>query len=199
MAKSLRVISEARGCTVCEAHLPLGARPLVTGSAHSKIVIIGQAPGKATHEAGVPWDDPSGQRLRSWMGISDESFYDERLVASIPMGFCYPGKGKGGDLPPRPECAPLWHDRILRGLMGVELRIYIGQYAIRRYLGREYGSITEAVRDWESLLPEAVVLPHPSGRNNIWLTKNPWFEREVVPALRQRVQMLLREKGKPDA
>ena len=193
MLISLKVIREARKCTVCEPHLPLGARPLVTGSARSKIVIIGQAPGKAAHLSGVPWNDPSGVRLRGWMGISEAAFHDEGLVSLMPMGFCYPGRGKSGDLPPRPECAPLWHDRILRGLKGVELRIYIGQYAIRRYLGREYGSITQAVRDWEALLPAAVVLPHPSGRNNGWLKKNPWFEQEAVVALRVRVGELIGE------
>ncbi len=193
MSISLRVIREARECRECESRLPLGAGALVTGSARSRIVIIGQAPGRAAHESGVPWNDPSGVRLRGWMGISEEEFHDERLVSLLPMGFCYPGRGKSGDLPPRPECAPMWHDRILAGLTGVELRIYIGRYAIGRYLGREYGSITGAVRDWESLLPGAVVLPHPSGRNNRWLKQNPWFERETVAALRARVGELVGE------
>lgn len=188
---SLKVIQEARACTVCEPELPFGALPLVAGNARSKIVIIGQAPGQQTHEAGVPWEDRSGIRLREWLGLSDEQFYDESFVALMPMGFCYPGTGKSGDLPPRKECAPLWHDRILKALKGVEMRIYIGRYAIDAYLPKKYATITSAVEDWECLMPGAVVLPHPSGRNNIWLKKNPWFEDVVLPVLRERLGGLI--------
>jgi uracil-DNA glycosylase len=168
----------------------MGARPLVAGNAKSKIVIIGQAPGRLTHEAGVPWDDKSGERLRGWLGLDDQAFYNEDLLALMPMGFCYPGTGKSGDLPPRAECAPLWHDRILKALKQVELRIYIGRFAIDAYLPKKYKTITAAVEDWEALLPGAVVLPHPSGRNNIWLKKNPWFTDEVLPRVRERVKCL---------
>lgn len=153
-------------------------------------MIIGQAPGKATHEAGTPWLDRSGDRLREWLGVSDEDFYNESKFALMPMGFCYPGTGKGGDLPPRPECAPLWHDRMLQSFRAMEMRIYIGRYAIDAYLPKQYATITGAVEDWEALMPSEVVLPHPSGRNNIWLKNNPWFERRVLPELRARVAEL---------
>ena len=176
---------------MCEPALPLGARPLVAGNAKAKIVIIGQAPGRLTHEAGVPWEDKSGERLREWLGVTSEQFYDEGLIAMVPMGFCYPGTGKGGDLPPRSECAPLWHDRILGALKGVELRVYIGRYAIDAYLDRKRDSITDVVGDYESMLPGAIVLPHPSGRNNIWLKKNAWFGEGVLPRLQERVRSLV--------
>ncbi len=189
--RTLKVIQEARACTVCEPELPFGALPLVAGSARSRIVIIGQAPGRLTHEAGVPWEDRSGERLRDWLGLSESEFYDESLIGLMPMGFCYPGTGKSGDLPPRSECAPLWHERILKSMKRVELRIYIGRYAIDAYLPDRYKTITSAVHDWERLLPDELVLPHPSGRNNIWLKKNPWFEDEVLIRVRERVRMLI--------
>jgi uracil-DNA glycosylase len=169
----------------------MGALPLVSGSARSKIVIIGQAPGRATHIAGTPWLDRSGERLRGWLGVSDEVFYDESNFALMPMGFCYPGTGASGDLPPRPECAPLWHERMLKSFGSVEMRIYIGRFAIDAYLPKRYKTITSAVEDWDALLPGAVVLPHPSGRNNMWLRKNPWFEESVLPVLQRQVRALL--------
>lgn len=191
MGRALKVIQEARACKACEPSLPLGARPLVSGNTKSRIVIIGQAPGKATHEAGVPWMDRSGDRLRDWLGVSGEQFYNESNFALMPMGFCYPGTGESGDLPPREECAPLWHDRMLRSFRSVEMRVYIGRFAIDAYLPKRYKTITSAVQDWEMLLPEAVVLPHPSGRNNIWLRKNPWYEESVLPNLRNRIALLI--------
>jgi len=187
-----QVIAEARACTLCASGLPLGPRPLVRGNERSRIVIIGQAPGRAAHESGVPWNDRSGDRLRGWLGLSREAFDDERLVALVPMGFCYPGTGRSGDAPPRPECAPLWHPRIFDGLRSVELAVVVGRHAFERYLGAEFGSVTEAVRAHRRLLPGRVALPHPSPRNNSWLRKHAWFEREALPAVRERVEAIVR-------
>lgn len=184
-------IKEARACTLCEPHLPLGANPLLQGSARSRLLLIGQAPGAKTHEAGVPWRDVSGDRLRDWLGISEEHFYDPALVAHMPMGFCYPGKGTSGDLPPREECAPAWHPRLLRAFRSVELTLYLGAYAFGRYLCDEYATMTDAVADFRSLLPTRFALAHPSPRNRAWLKRNPWFEREALPALRTRVREVL--------
>jgi len=185
------VIREARACRVCEADLPEGPRPLVQGSSASGILIIGQAPGAAAHASGVPWDDRSGDRLRDWLGVTPDQFYDANVMALMPMGFCYPGTGRSGDLAPRPECAPLWHDRMVRAFKGVRLTVIVGKYAFDRYLGEEYGSITEAVRAHAALLPARIALPHPSPRNNIWLKKNPWFERRALPRLRARVAAVI--------
>lgn len=151
------------------------------------MLLIGQAPGTRVHESGVPWDDPSGDRLRFWLGVSKETFYDPDVVAIIPMGFCYPGKGKSGDLPPRPECAPAWHQQILSLLPSVQLTILIGSYAQKYYLGKQAVTLTETVRSWRELPAHLLPLPHPSPRNNIWLRRNPWFELEVLPELKTRV------------
>lgn len=190
-AVSLPVLAEARACRVCEAHLPNEPQPLLAGSASSLIVIIGQAPGRVAHETGVPWNDVSGRRLREWLGLSDAEFYDERLVALVPMGLCFPGTGKGGDVAPRPECAPLWHPKILPRLTRVELTVYVGRYPFERYLGDVGENVTEGVRAFKSLLPARVLLPHPSPRNQMWLSRNPWFMKSVVPAVRARVGNLL--------
>ncbi|MFG0273701.1 MAG: uracil-DNA glycosylase family protein [Phycisphaerales bacterium] len=186
-----QLLEEARACRVCDAELPEGARPLVQGAASSRIVIIGQAPGAAAHRSGTPWDDASGRRLREWLGLTDAQFYDARLVALVPMGFCYPGKGASGDMAPRAECAPLWHERLLRGMRRIELTVLIGRYALERYIDGAYGSITDAARAHAALLPERIALPHPSPRNNIWLKKHPWFGAEALPALRERVAQLV--------
>ncbi len=190
--KLQQLLTEARSCRICEPHLPHGCRPLIQGSAQSRIVVIGQAPGAAAHASGVPWDDRSGERLRSWLGVSDDEFYDPKLIALLPMGFCYPGTGTSGDLRPRTECAPEWHERLLTGLKSVSLTVVTGKYAFDRYLGDEFDTLTESVRAHADLLPERIALPHPSPRNNIWLKKHPWFEREVLVALRARVRALLR-------
>ncbi len=185
------LLNEIRDCTVCEEHLPLGPRPVVVASKKAKIVIIGQAPGTKVHASGIPWDDPSGKQLRKWMSISDADFYDEEKVAIIPMGFCYPGKGKTGDLPPRPECAPLWHKQLMNKLPNVELVLLIGIYAQKYYLGKTAEkNLTETVRRFENYLPKYMTLPHPSPRNRFWLTKNPWFTKDVVPELQRRVKAL---------
>ncbi|MEM1167004.1 MAG: uracil-DNA glycosylase family protein [Planctomycetota bacterium] len=195
MPQTLRVISDARRCTICAEHLPLEPRPLLAGSAGSRILLIGQAPGRATHDRGEPWRDASGDRLRDWLGLDEHQFYNPALVAQMPMGFCYPGKGASGDLPPRPECAPKWHPRLLRAFRAVELTVLIGRYAFDRYLRDDLGSratgVTEIVHRHQEWLPDRIALPHPSPRNNIWLKKNRWFERRCVPALRERVAELV--------
>ncbi len=188
------LLNEIRGCTVCEEQLPLGPRPVVVANKKAKIVIIGQAPGTKVHASGIPWDDPSGKQLRKWMNISDADFYDEEKVAIIPMGFCYPGKGKTGDLPPRPECAPLWHKQLMNKLPNVELVLLIGIYAQKYYLGKTAEkNLTETVRRFENYLPNYMTLPHPSPRNRFWLTKNPWFDKDIVPELQRRVSNLLED------
>lgn len=183
-----QLLSQIRSCTHCKEHLPLGPRPIVAAHPESKIAIIGQAPGTKVHQTGIPWDDPSGRQLRNWLGVSDEQFYDDRLFALVPMGFCYPGKGKSGDLPPRPECAPQWHAPLLEQMPNLKLVILIGQYAQKNYLGDDMKSnLTETVKNYREFLPQYFVLPHPSPRNRFWLSKNPWFDEEVLPELRKRV------------
>lgn len=182
------LLNEIRACQVCKDSLPHSPRPIISASENSKIVVIGQAPGAKVHESGVPWDDASGRRLRSWMGLSDEQFYNPELVALLPMGFCYPGKGASGDLPPRPECAPLWHQPVLNSLSNPELILLVGSYAQNYYLSeRSQNTLTETVMNFREYLPEYFPLPHPSPRNNIWLRNNPWFEKNVLPELRMRV------------
>lgn len=186
-----RLMQDIRSCDVCQAHLPLGPRPTVQAAPEARLLIIGQAPGRRVHESGVPWDDPSGRRLREWLGMDEATFYDGSKVALVPMGFCYPGTGKTGDLPPRPECAPRWHAPLLDALPHVELTLLLSQYAIREYLGsRRKKTLTETVRSWKEAAPQYIPLPHPSPRNNRWLRKNPWFEVDVLPYLRQRVAAL---------
>ncbi|MEM7285225.1 MAG: uracil-DNA glycosylase family protein [Actinomycetota bacterium] len=185
------LLIEIRGCEVCASSLPAGPRPIVQAGASASIVIIGQAPGRRVHESGVPWDDPSGDTLRQWMGIGPDEFYDPDVVALVPMGFCYPGAAKSGDKPPRKECAPLWHDAVLGHLPGRALDIVIGTYAQSRYLPDRASTLTATVAGWERYLPERIPLPHPSPRNTPWLQKNPWFESETLPALRSRVAEVL--------
>ncbi len=184
-----KLLNEVRACSHCAAHLPLGPRPVLRVSSTARILIVGQAPGTRVHESGIPWNDPSGDRLREWMDLDRDRFYNESLIAIVPMGFCYPGKGKGGDLPPRPECAPLWHDRLLAQMPSIELTLLIGAYAQGRYLGDLAAStLTDTVRGFRQHLPRYLPLVHPSPRNKLWLKKNPWFERDVVPELRRRVR-----------
>jgi len=179
-----RLLQEIRACTNCSEHLPLGPRPIANFSAKSRILLVGQAPGTRVHETGIPWNDPSGVRLRSWLDVTEDQFYDPDLFAIVPMGFCYPGRGKSGDNPPRPECAPLWMERIREHLTNVEMTILIGQYSINYFLGdQKKRTLTETVRSWRDHFPKYVVLPHPSPRNNIWLKKNEWFEQDLVPEL----------------
>lgn len=171
----------------------MGPRPVLRASTTARILVVGQAPGLRVHETGLPWNDPSGDRLREWMDVAREAFYDEARIAIVPMGYCYPGRNPlGGDLPPRKECAELWLERLRDHLPNVELTLLIGQYAIRRYLGkRRKKNLTETVRVWREYFPEFLVMPHPSWRNGAWLGRNPWFEAEAVPVLRRRVAELL--------
>lgn len=186
------LLRDIRACTLCAAHLPHGVRPVLQASATSRLLIAGQAPGRKVHESGIPFDDASGERLRDWLGLDRATFYDAARVAIVPMGFCYPGKGKSGDLPPRPECAPAWQAQLLPHLREVRLTLAIGQYAQAWHLP-DAASLTEAVMAWRERWPHLLALPHPSPRNNLWLKRNPWFERELVPALRERVAQALAE------
>jgi uracil-DNA glycosylase len=183
-------IEAARACTVCARHLPLGPRPVFRLSAAARLLIVGQAPGTRVHETGLPWNDRSGDRLRQWMAIGRADFYDERRIAILPMGLCYPGRlENGGDAPPRPECAPIWHDRLLALMPRIELTLLVGSYAQARYLGGK-ASMTETVRDFRRHLPRYLPLPHPSWRTTAWERRNPWFAKEVLPELRKAVKRL---------
>ena len=189
MEKSL--IEEIKNCRICESHLPLGPRPVFSIHPSARVIIIGQAPGTKVHASGIPWDDQSGKRLRQWLGVSDEAFYDPSKFAIVPMGFCYPGKGKSGDLPPRPECAPQWHAELLKMMPNMDLYLLIGQYAQKYYLGKDMKkTLTETVSNFQHYLPKFLPLPHPSPRNLRWFRKNPWFEAEVLPILKSRVAAL---------
>lgn len=188
-----KLLGDIRACSICLPHLINGVNPVLSAHKHSKVAIIGQAPGSVVHKSGIPWDDKSGERLRAWLGTSDAEFYDEEKVALIPMGFCYPGKGKSGDLPPRAECAPQWHETLFDQMKELQLIILIGTYAQSYYLKEKRSkTLTETVRNYEKYLPKCLPLPHPSPRNNIWLRKNEWFEIEVIPLLRERIQQVLR-------
>ncbi|MEZ5540218.1 MAG: uracil-DNA glycosylase family protein [Pseudomonadales bacterium] len=182
----MSLLQEVRACTLCEPYLPLGARPVLQFHSRAKILIASQAPGRKVHESGIPFDDASGDRLREWLGISRDIFYDEKKIAILPMGFCYPGKAKSGDAPPRKECAPQWRQRLLDELTQLKLTLAIGNYAQAWHLPQVKGSLTERVRRWDAY-GDVIPLPHPSPLNNLWLAKNPWFVAEVLPALRLRV------------
>ncbi|MEP6343323.1 MAG: uracil-DNA glycosylase family protein [Maricaulaceae bacterium] len=186
-----KLLADARACRLCK-DLPLGPNPILQGSPQSKILICGQAPGRITHHKNIPFDDPSGVRLRDWLGVSWDEFYDPDKIAIIPMGFCFPGTGKGGDLPPPPICAQTWRQRLLDSLTQVELTLIIGKYAIDWHLepNRKL-NVTDRVRAWRDHWPEKLVTPHPSPRNNRWLKTNPWFEGEIIPELQTRVRGLL--------
>jgi uracil-DNA glycosylase len=187
------LLASIRACTVCADFLAAGPRPIVQFSDTSRIVIIGQAPGSKVHASGVPWNDDSGDRLRDWTGLSRDQFYDPALVALVPMGFCYPGKGKSGDLPPRPECAPLWHARIMALLPAKRLTLVVGTYAQKAYLkAPKSATLTETVRAFHDYGPSFLPLPHPAWRSMIWMRRNPWFEEDVLPDLRTGVRALLK-------
>jgi uracil-DNA glycosylase len=192
------LLAEVRQCRACEAELPLRPRPVLQADSRARILIAGHAPGLRAHASGVPWDDPSGERLRSWMGLGNEAFYDARRIAIIPMGFCYPGRGPGGDMPPRRECAALWLDRLLAGMPHVELMLLVGRYSQRHFLGpRRKASLAETTAAWREYGPQYFPLPHPSPRNQPWIRQRPWFERDVIPVLRERVGALLASSRSP--
>ncbi|MEZ4943115.1 MAG: uracil-DNA glycosylase family protein [Saprospiraceae bacterium] len=185
-------VQQAKSCTHCAQHLPHGPRPVFTVHPRARVLIIGQAPGRKVHESGIPWDDASGHRLRAWLGVDAATFYNPECFALLPMGFCYPGAGKSGDLPPRPECAPLWHRPLLNMMPGIKLTLLFGQYAQEHYLGAaQKNSLTETVRNWRAYVPAYLPLPHPSPRNQIWTRKNPWFETEILPYLQAQVALAL--------
>jgi len=186
------LLKDIRACRLCEDKLPLGPRPVLRASTTARLLIVGQAPGTLVHGSGVPWDDASGVRLREWLRVDKSAFYDEKKIAIVPMGFCYPGRGASGDLPPRPECARTWHPRLLPLLENVELALLIGHYAQQHFLGdARKKSLTDTVRAWSEYAPRFFPLPHPSPRNIGWFMHNPWFDAEVVPALRERVARVL--------
>ncbi len=185
------LLAEIASCTLCANQLPHEPKPVLRADSSAKILVIGQAPGTKVHATGIPWNDPSGIRLRQWMNISDEQFYNSSQVAIVPMGFCYPGKGKSGDLPPRPECAIQWHDKVMKLLPDIQCTLLIGHYAQNYYLKSNFQTLTERVAHWRDFLPAYFVLPHPSPRNQIWLKRNSWFEKKIVPKLQQRVSKLL--------
>lgn len=186
------LIQAARSCDICAPYLPHGTRPVFNIHPHSRIVIIGQAPGRKVHETGIPWDDPSGKRLRNWLGVEEATFYNPEYFAILPMGFCYPGKGRSGDLPPRPECAPQWHEPLLNMMPNIQLTLLFGQYALERYLGdHRQKNLTETVRNWQAYQPDFLPMPHPSPRNQIWERKNPWFGEEVLPYLQKVVSRIV--------
>lgn len=189
-----QLLADVRACALCADSLPCGPRPVLQVHLEARILIVGQAPGRKVHETGIPFNDQSGQRLRAWLGITPETFYDSTQVALLPMGFCYPGTHpKGGDLPPRPECAPTWRAELLSHLSRVELTVVLGQYALAYHLPESKGkSVTETVRDWRRTWPELVPLPHPSPRNILWVKRNSWFEEELLPDLRVRIAELLK-------
>ena len=188
-----RLLTEVRSCRICEAHLPNPPKPVLRASPTASVLIVGQAPGRRVHESGIPWNDPSGDLLREWLRLDREAFYDERRIAIIPAGLCYPGTGESGDLPPRPECAPRWHPRLRALLPAIRLTLLVGSYAQAYYLGaRRKRTLAETVRARDEYLPEFFPLPHPSFRNRLWMKRNPWFEREVLPQLRPRVKSCLR-------
>lgn len=193
MSSSLEtLLTHIRVCRLCERHLPLGPKPVLRASHTARLLIVGQAPGTRVHASGIPWNDPSGDRLRSWLGMKREIFYDENRIAIVPMGFCYPGKGKSGDMPPLPECSKTWHGTLIPLLENVQLTLLIGQYAQAYFLGeRRKTTLTETVRAFEEYLPKYFPLPHPSPRNLFWFGRNPWFAANVLPALHHRVQAIL--------
>ena len=196
MAKLISLLNEIEGCELCKAFLPHGPRPILQAAENARILIIGQAPGSKVHASGIPFDDASGDRLRAWMGVDKNTFYDASKIAIMPMGLCYPGKGRSGDLPPRPECAPMWHHQVLNVLPKIELTLLVGQYAQKYYLQagdltKQHSTLTENVQNWKAFLPAVFPMPHPSPRNQIWLNKHPWFEQNVIPALRRRVASLV--------
>ncbi|WP_281649127.1 uracil-DNA glycosylase family protein [Parendozoicomonas sp. Alg238-R29] len=195
MSEYITLLNEIRACSLCEAHLPLGPRPVLQLHPAAKILIAGQAPGRTVHETGLPFNDPSGERLRDWLGVTREQFYNPELFAIIPMGFCYPGTGKSGDLPPRPECAETWRARLLEQLPNLKTTLVLGQYAQAYHCGKGHSSVTERVQSWRSYWPENIPLPHPSPRNNLWLRRNPWFEEELVPELGKHIREVLDERS----
>lgn len=188
-----QLLAQIRACTVCQSFLPNYPKPVIRASTQSKILIIGQAPGQKVQNSGIPWDDLSGKELRRWLNVSNEQFYDTNLMAIMPMGMCFPGKGKSGDLPPRKECAPLWHDKVRAQMPSIQLTLLIGKYSQDYYLGKQAKeNLTQTVAHFENYLPTYLPLPHPSPRNKIWMKRNDWFELQVVPVLQSMVAQIIK-------
>lgn len=186
------IFDEVSNCEVCKPFLPRGPRPVLQLNPKASILIAGQAPGRKVHETGIPFDDPSGERLRDWIGVNRAIFYNAKKIAILPMGFCYPGTGKSGDLPPRPECALTWRTQLLSQLPHIKLTLVIGQYAQNYHLADSpYKTVTENVKAWKEFWPNRLPLPHPSPRNNIWLKRNPWFKKELLPILQSKIRDLV--------
>ncbi len=186
------LLKEIRNCTTCKENLPFGCRPVLSASKTSKILVVGQAPGRIVHNTGIPWNDASGKNLREWLDMDNDTFYDASKIGIVPMGFCYPGTGKSGDLPPRKECAPQWHEALINQMSEIKLILLIGNYAQKYYLQKSAKrNLTETVKHFHEYLPLYFPLPHPSPRNNIWQKKNPWFKEEVLPFLKAKVKLTL--------
>jgi uracil-DNA glycosylase len=187
------LLNEIKACTICKDYLPYAPNPIIRASTESKILIIGQAPGQKVQNSGIPWDDASGKELRAWLNVTTEQFYDSKLFAIMPMGMCYPGTGKSGDLPPRKECAVVWHEKVIAKIPNIQLTLLIGKYAQEYYLGKHAKeNLTETVRNYKDYLPNYLPLPHPSPRNNIWKRKNEWFVDDVLPILKWRVEEIFK-------
>lgn len=199
MTEFTALLNDIKRCTICASQLAHGTRPVLQVHPKAKILIAGQAPGLKVHTSGIPFDDASGKRLREWLGVTREEFYDPERVAILPMGFCYPGTGKTGDLAPRKECAPAWREKILAHLKQIEVTIVLGSYAQKYHMGVSNTSVTDLVKSWELYWPHIIPLPHPSPRNNIWLKKNPWFEIELLPRLQERVRESLNSSSPFDS
>ncbi len=188
----ISLLQQINACRLCAEHFTYEPRPVVQASATARLLIVGQAPGRRVHETGIPWNDPSGDQLRTWLELTPEQFYDSRQIAIVPAGFCYPGKGKSGDLPPRPECAPQWHPPLLKAMPKLQLILLIGGYAQTYYLQKKRKiTLTDTVASYAEYLPRFFPLPHPSPRNRFWLTRNPWFVEEVLPVLKEQVRAAL--------
>jgi uracil-DNA glycosylase len=193
MHKIEKLLTEVRACTICRQFLPNAPKPIIRASGNSKILIIGQAPGQKVQDSGIPWDDASGKALREWLNVSSAQFYDAGLFAIMPMGFCFPGTGKSGDMAPRKECAPAWHQKVLQQMPGIQLTLLIGKYAQDYYLLQDAKeNLTDTVKNYAAYLPKYIPLPHPSPRNNIWMKKNAWFKDEVIPSLQSQVKRILK-------
>lgn len=195
MNNKFKTLTETiRNCQICAENLSHSPKPIFQVSQKARILVAGQAPGRKAHDCGIPFKDPSGDRLRDWMGVSDKVFYDANKIAILPMGFCYPGHGQSGDLPPRRECAAAWRQQMLDAMPTIQLILVIGSYAIDWHLGKsKKPNLTETVKAWQTYAPHVIPIPHPSPRNNIWLHKNAWFENEVLPAMRKKIQSSLKE------
>jgi len=191
MTSFTSLLSEIHNCTICKDHLPLGPNPVLQFHPKARILIAGQAPGRRVHDSGLPFNDASGKRLREWLGVTKEVFYDAQQFAIVPMGFCFPGTGKSGDLPPRPECVIAWRKQLLDKLHHLEMTLVLGQYAQAYHFKKSSSTLTKLVMEWRSYWPSTVPLPHPSPRNNLWLRRNPWFELELIPQLRVQVAVIL--------